>query len=145
MRTLARLLDSAVGVPGTGVRFGLDPVLGLIPGAGDVAGAALSGYMVLVARELGASKAVILRMLANVAVDTAVGTIPVLGDLFDVAWKSNTRNLALLEGVVDAPASTKRASIFVIAGALVVLIALALAGVAIAFFVIKQVVELLGY
>lgn len=145
MRTLARLLDSAVGVPGTGVRFGLDPVLGLIPGAGDVAGAALSGYMVLVARELGAPGAVVLRMLANVAIDTAVGAIPVLGDLFDVAWKSNTRNLALLESVAGAPESTKRTSIFVIAGALVVLVALALAGVALAFFVVKQIVVLLGY
>lgn len=132
-------------MPGTGVRFGLDPVLGLIPGAGDVAGAALSGYMVLVARELGASRAVIVRMLANVAVDTAVGAIPVLGDLFDVAWKSNTRNLALLEGVAGAPVATKRTSVFVVAGALVVLVALAAAGVVIAIYLVKQIVELMGY
>lgn len=145
MRSLARLLDSAVGVPGTGVRIGLDPVLGIIPGLGDVAGAALSGYMVLVARQQGAPAAVIMRMLANVAVDTAVGAIPVLGDLFDVAWKSNTRNLALLEGVAGAPVATKRASVFVVAGALILLVALAAAGVVIAIYVVKQLVELLGY
>jgi hypothetical protein len=113
-RTLTRLLDSAARVPGTGVRFGLDPVLGLIPGLGDIAGAVLAGYLVVLAQRLGASRAVVLRMLANVAVDTVGGTVPLLGDLFDVAFKSNTRNLALLERVVERPADTTRASRFVV-------------------------------
>jgi hypothetical protein len=103
-RALTRVLDTAVRVPGTPVRFGLDAVLGLVPGLGDVAGAALAGYVVLLGTRLGAPTSVVLRMLANVAVDTAVGTVPVLGDLFDVAWKSNTRNLALLEHYVAQPA-----------------------------------------
>jgi len=132
-RTLTRLLDSAASVPGTGVRFGLDAILGLVPGLGDIAGAALAGYLVLLAQRLGAPRAVVLRMLANVAVDTVGGTVPLLGDLFDVAYKSNTRNLALLERSLDRPADTTRASRLVIvatiaglallaAGALVVVV-----------------------
>ena len=100
VRSLTRLLDTAAQIPGTRVRFGLDSILGLVPGLGDVAGAALSGYMVLLASRMGAPQSVIARMLANVAIDTVGGAVPVLGDLFDVAWKSNSRNLALLERVV---------------------------------------------
>jgi hypothetical protein len=108
-RTLARLLDSAARVPGTRVRFGLDSILGLVPGLGDVAGAALSGYMVLLASRMGAPQSVIARMLANVAIDTVGGAVPVLGDLFDVAWKSNSRNLALLERVAGETSSLRPA------------------------------------
>ena len=109
-RTLTNLLDNAVRVPGTSMRFGLDPVLGLIPGLGDVAGAALSGYVVLLASQLGAPTTVIVRMLGNVVIDTVGGTVPVIGDLFDAGWKSNSRNLALLERHLGKPESTKRAS-----------------------------------
>jgi hypothetical protein len=114
-RTLTRLLDSAATVPGTGVRFGLDAVLGLVPGLGDIAGAVLAGYLVILAQRLGAPRAVVLRMLGNVAVDTVGGTVPLLGDLFDVAFKSNTRNLALLERALDRPADARRTSRLVVA------------------------------
>jgi hypothetical protein len=114
-RTLARLLDSAARVPGTGIRFGADAVLGLIPGLGDVAGAALAGYLVILAQRLGAPRAVVLRMLGNVAVDTIGGTVPLIGDLFDVAYKSNLRNLALLERAIERPAATKRTSRLLVA------------------------------
>ena len=80
-RTLARLLDSAARVPGTEIRFGADAILGLVPGLGDVAGAALAGYLVILAQRLGAPRAVVLRMLGNVAFDTLVGTVPLAGDL----------------------------------------------------------------
>src|SRR5688500_4991415 len=96
-RALARVLDSAVGIPGTPLRIGLDAILGIIPGAGDMVGAALSGYIVLTAARNGAPRAVIARMLGNVILDTAVGSIPLLGDLFDVAYKSNMKNVELLE------------------------------------------------
>src|SRR5437870_5488978 len=85
---LARILDTAVGIPGTKIRIGLDPVLGLVPGAGDVASAMLSAYIVLIAANKGTPRPVIWRMLGNIAVDTALGSVPVLGDLFDVAYKS---------------------------------------------------------
>jgi hypothetical protein len=140
-RALARLLDSAASVPGTKIRFGLDPILGLVPGLGDVAGAALSGYLVLLAQRLGAPRAVVLRMLANVATDTVAGTVPVVGDLFDVAFKSSTRNLALLERAIQAPAGTDRASKLLVAGVIVGLAVLALAGVLVAALIIRKVVR----
>ena len=109
-RALARVLDTAVGVPGTRLRIGLDAILGLIPGAGDAVSAALSGYIILAAARAGASKAVLLRMVGNVLVDTVIGAVPVLGDLFDVVFRSNARNVALLERHAVDPASADRGS-----------------------------------
>jgi hypothetical protein len=138
-RTLARLLDSAVKVPGTGVRFGADAVLGLIPGLGDVAGAALAGYLVLLAQRLGAPRAVVLRMLANVAVDTAAGSVPLVGDLFDVAYKSNTRNLALLERAIERPTDTKRTSRLVVAAVFLGLVLLVAGGLVVTVLAIRAI------
>jgi hypothetical protein len=94
---LARLLDTAFAVPGTNVRFGVDALIGLVPGLGDVVTTAISLYIVREARALGASRAVVGRMLFNVAVDGVIGVVPVVGDLFDVAWRANRRNVALLQ------------------------------------------------
>jgi hypothetical protein len=130
VRALARLLDTAVTVPGTKIRFGADSLVGLIPGIGDVAGAVLSGYIVLVATRLGASAPVVARMLLNIGVDTLVGSVPVLGDLFDVAWKSNQRNVALLENYLGAAVETRRKSSWIVTVVVVSAIAvLALMGV----------------
>jgi hypothetical protein len=126
-RALARLLDSAGTVPGTNIRFGADALIGLIPGLGDVAGAVLSGYIVLVATRLGAPPSVVARMLLNIGVDTLVGSVPVLGDLFDVAWKSNQMNVALLERHLGAPVATRRASRWLVTGVVVVAIGLLVA------------------
>lgn len=109
-RALARVLDTAVGVPGTPIRIGLDAILGVIPGAGDVIGAVLSGYIVLVAIRQGAPRPVIWRMIANIGIDTVVGSVPVLGDLFDVAYKSNIRNVELLERHATHPGATEASS-----------------------------------
>lgn len=124
-RALAKALDSAVGIPGTPLRIGLDAILGLIPGGGDIAGAALSGYIVLTAARHGASKAVIGRMLLNVLIDTTIGAIPILGDLFDVAYKSNMRNVALLERYAAQPVAVRRQSKWVAAGVVAVLVLIA--------------------
>lgn len=110
LRRLARLLDSAIEIPGTQFRFGLDPIIGLVPGIGDVIGAIFSTLIIFQAARLGASRAILIRMMTNVAVDTLVGEIPLFGDLFDFGWKSNTRNIALLEQHLDRPAATKVAS-----------------------------------
>ena len=110
LRTFSRLLDSAFVVPGTNYRFGLDPLIGLVPGLGDVVSAMFSGYLVLQASRLGAPRSVVTRMMANIALDTAVGWVPILGDLFDVAWKSNNRNMALLEQHLQQPAAARRGS-----------------------------------
>ena len=138
-RALARLLDSAVKVPGTGVRFGADAILGLVPGLGDVAGAALAGYLVILAQRMGAPRAVVLRMLANVAVDTFGGTIPLVGDLFDVAYKSNTRNLALLERALERPVDTKRTSALVVVAVLLGLVLLVAGGLVVAVLAIRAI------
>lgn len=98
LRRVARLMDSSVGLPGTRFRFGLDSLFGLAPVAGDAASALISLYIVWEARRLGAPNTLLARMLGNIAADTLGGSVPLLGDLFDVAFKSNLRNLALLEG-----------------------------------------------
>jgi hypothetical protein len=143
-RTLARLLDTAGRIPGTNVRFGLDPILGLVPGLGDVAGAALTGYIVLVGARLGASRSVIARMVLNIGIDALVGVVPVLGDVFDVAWKANTRNLALLERHLERPTAVARSSRAVVAGAIGALALLALGGIALAVWVVRVVIGALG-
>ncbi len=96
LKRLSRFMDGGWGIPGTKVRFGADSVLGLVPGAGDLAGMLISLYVVVKAHEMGAPNQLLLRMLANVAIDTGLGSVPVLGDIFDVFFKSNIRNVDLL-------------------------------------------------
>jgi hypothetical protein len=97
LRKLAVMLDSAVRVPGTQYRFGLDSLLGLIPGVGDAATALLGAYIVSEAARLGVPRWTVLKMAGNLGVDFLVGAVPLLGDLFDFAWKANLRNADLLE------------------------------------------------
>lgn len=96
LERLATLLDDIFRVPGTNVRFGLDPLLGLVPGLGDLIGGALGLLMVVAAWQRGLPRVTIWRMLVNLTIDSALGSIPLVGDLFDVAWKANRKNLALL-------------------------------------------------
>lgn len=98
IRTLTRLLDDAFTIPGTNYRIGLDPILGLVlPGGGDIASTMTSGLIILRAVQRGAPKVLVLRMLANLGIDTVLGSIPLLGDLFDFVFKANRRNLDLLQ------------------------------------------------
>ncbi|HET7307350.1 MAG TPA: DUF4112 domain-containing protein [Gammaproteobacteria bacterium] len=97
---LAKLLDGEFRVPGTGWRFGLDPLIGLIPGVGDAVSAGLSLWIVIEARRLGAPAGTLMRMLGNIVLDFATGVVPVLGDIFDAGFKANLRNVALLERAV---------------------------------------------
>lgn len=138
-RTLTRLLDTAARIPGTGIRFGADAIVGLIPGLGDVAGAVLAGYLVLLAQRLGAPRSVVLRMLGNVAVDTLGGTVPLIGDLFDVAFKSNTRNLALLERAIERPTDTTRTSRLLVLGTFLGLVLLVAGGLVVAVLAIRAI------
>jgi hypothetical protein len=93
---LARWMDSAFTVPGTRFRFGLDALLGLLPGVGDVTAAAASLYILSRAQSLGASRATMVRMSLNLLLDLAIGAIPIVGDAFDAYWKANLRNVELL-------------------------------------------------
>ncbi len=97
LRRMARLMDAQFGIPGTRFRFGVDALIGLAPGVGDAVTGLLSLWVVWEARNLGAPPALLARMLGNVAIEVAGGAVPVLGDLFDAAFKANLRNVALLE------------------------------------------------
>ena len=101
---LATLLDTAFFIPGTNIRFGIDAMIGLVPGIGDAITTAMSLYIVHEARQLGAPRHLIARMLANVALDGIVGAVPLLGDAFDVMWRANRRNMALLRNHLDREA-----------------------------------------
>ena len=138
-RTLARLLDSAARIPGTNIRFGADAVIGLLPGLGDIGGAALAGYLVILAQRLGVPRAVVLRMLANVAVDTIAGSVPVIGDLFDVAYKSNLKNVALLERALEQPAATSRTSRLMVVGTILGLALLVAGGLVVTVIAIRAI------
>jgi hypothetical protein len=97
LRVLAKLMDSQFKIPGTDVKFGLDALIGLIPGAGDFVTFLISGYMITILANNGASGFVLARMVLNVIIDALLGSIPILGDIFDVAFKANQRNLALMQ------------------------------------------------
>jgi hypothetical protein len=98
---LATLLDTALLIPGTNIRFGLDALIGLVPGIGDAVTTAMSLFIVHEAHQLGAPGHVVARMLANVALDGVVGAVPLIGDAFDVMWRSNKRNMRLLQEWLD--------------------------------------------
>ncbi len=93
---LAKLLDSAFFVPGTNIRMGLDGIIGLVPVVGDLISGALSSYIIWEARRLGASRWVLGRMVTNTLIDTTIGAIPLVGDAFDIVFRTNVKNLALL-------------------------------------------------
>lgn len=93
---LAKLMDGAFVIPGTNIRMGLDGLIGLIPIAGDLVSGLISSYLIWEARQLGASRWVIGRMMANTLIDTTIGAIPVVGDAFDIVFRTNLRNMALL-------------------------------------------------
>ena len=96
LSSIARLMDTAVGIPGTRFRFGADSVLGLVPVLGDGAGALVGLYIVNEARRLGLPPEKLARMMGNLAMDSVVGSVPVLGDLFDVYFKSHRRNVQII-------------------------------------------------
>ena len=97
IRKIANLLDTAIGIPGTKIRFGLDPILGLIPGGGDLIAAGISAYTIYLAASFGLEKSELFKMIRNVAIETAIGSIPIAGDIFDAYYKANIRNLEILE------------------------------------------------
>lgn len=126
----ATIMDTAVRIPVLGIRIGLDAVLGLVPGLGDAAGLSVSaGYLVAAARA-GAPRVLLARMLANIAVDFVAGFVPVVGDLFDIAWKANHRNAKLVVAWAEAPVAQERASrrlVVAVVGVVVLMMAAAFA------------------
>jgi hypothetical protein len=102
LKSFSRLLDSSIPLPG-GFRIGLDGIIGLIPGFGDVAGGVASSYIIIEAARFGASTTTLLHMVFNVLFESLVGLVPIIGDLFDFIWKANDKNIALLEKQLASP------------------------------------------
>jgi hypothetical protein len=109
-RRTAWVFDELFRIPGTQFRFGLDAIIGLVPGVGDLAVSGVGAYALLLAFRLRAPAAVLARMLGNIAVDTLIGSIPLIGDIFDMTWKANTKNRRVLEAWLDDPARAERRS-----------------------------------
>lgn len=137
--SLSFLLDNAIRIPGTNARFGMDAVIGLVPGFGDAAGSLMSAYIVVQAARLGAPVPSLMRMLLNVGVEAVVGAVPFAGDLFDAAFKANARNVALLRRELDRPGSTRRGSTGVVLAVLVALAVILGAVGFLAFTVLRTV------
>ena len=136
LRKLQHLLDNAFRVPGTSLRFGWDPIIGAIPWAGDVLAALMSCAIVVQAHHMRVPRMVQVRMLLNTAIDLIVGSLPVVGDVADLFWKSNAKNFSLLERHAAAPQPATAGDRLFVGGILLAVLAMAL---------IPLVVVYLGY
>jgi Domain of unknown function (DUF4112) len=144
LNRLAWLLDSSIPIPGFGFRFGLESLIGLIPGVGDAVGVIVSSYILREASRLGAPKATLIRMAFNIAVEGLIGMIPFAGDVFDAVWKANQRNVALLNAHFENPsraAATSRGFVLVLA---ILLIAFIFATSVLGFMVLRWVWQALA-
>ena len=133
---LAWLLDESIRLPG-GLRIGLDGILGLIPGVGDVVGMGLSGVIIADAARRGLPGAILARMVTNVLIETVVGAIPLFGDLFDFVWKANSRNLRLMETAQADSRRARRRSI----GWLALLLGVAIIAIGLSIWLLAEVVR----
>jgi hypothetical protein len=147
LEVLAHWMDTVFHIPGVGLRFGLDSLIGLLPGIGDTATSVVSLYILNAATRYGVPRVTLMRMAANIAIDWIIGAIPLLGDAFDIYWKSNQRNLELLRKHANATPMEERKlqrgdRLFVgmlIAGLIVILIG----SIATAYWLIAQLFRLL--
>ena len=143
LRSLSHILDNALPIPGTSYRIGIDPLLGLFPAAGDYLSAALSAYIVIKAAQIGASSATLSRMAFNIILDTLVGTVPMIGDLFDAGWKANTKNLTLLENHLNSSPKSKKANWCFLLLLLGVLLLVVIATTAVSLFLVGMLLKLI--
>lgn len=127
LERLAWILDSSIPIPGTPWKVGLDGLIGLVPGIGDLSAGVISSYILFQALRMGAPPMVIGRMALNIMLESVVGVIPVVGDLFDFAFKANQRNVALMRDYVIEPTKVKRrsaVSVLLVVGALLAVLVL---------------------
>ena len=135
LRRISRLLDNAISIPGTKISFGLDPIIGLLPGGGDTITGGIAGYIVVEAARMGVPREVLWKMVGNIIIDSFAGTVPVVGDLFDVGWKANVKNIELLEKHLEI-SETNKSNPLVIIGLILLLSLIVLGFAAIAFFTV---------
>jgi hypothetical protein len=141
---LSHLLDDFIRIPGTPIRFGLDGIVGFVPGIGDLVGGIASSILIVAAWFRGVPRVTVLRMVVNVAIETAAGSIPYLGNLFDIGWRANRRNYRLMtEALGTAHPPTKGSWLF-LAGLCAVLAVLAVIPLLIAGWIVMHVGAWLG-
>lgn len=143
-RKLAWAFDELFRIPGTQFRFGLDSIIGLVPGVGDIAVSALGAYALLLAFKLRAPVTVLTRMLLNIGLDTVLGSVPLIGDLFDATWKANTKNRRVLEAWLAEPARTERQSKWAIVLFALLFLALVAGSLWLAWIVVSWMIGALG-
>lgn len=141
LRAWQQFLDSRYRVPGTSIRFGWDPILGVIPWAGDVVTALFACALVFQAHQMRLPKVVQLRMLMNVGIDVLIGIVPFAGDIADVFWKANSRNMAILEAHAARPQPATAGDWLFVAGVIVLLLLVALVPVAVLYWLLHVVLN----
>lgn len=142
VQSVSHILDNAFPIPGTDYRIGLDPFLGLLPGGGDTVGAFLSAYIVLESLQLRLPRETLIRMVTNLLVDSILGTIPVIGDLFDVTWKANARNVALLKAHLRNPNKARPADRWFVLLMAIVVLGIVFGIFLLAFFLVRTLFTL---
>ena len=139
LQQMSYVLDKAIAIPGSNIRVGLDPILGLLPGGGDVVTGLLSVYIVFEAAKMGLPAQTLGRMGGNILLDVLSGMVPVLGDVFDVSWKANSQNVALIEKHLAAPTPSRAADTVVAIIVIVGLVTLVIGIAALSAWVFGQV------
>lgn len=135
---VADLLDSRFTIPGTRIKFGIDPILGLIPGAGDWFGGMLSIFFLIEAYRAGAGLSVIMRIFLNILIDIIIGSIPLIGDIFDVAWKANQRNARLIQDLHTVQEQTEKKSRWFMGVIILLLVGIIIGTLALIIWLISQ-------
>ncbi|PSB21681.1 DUF4112 domain-containing protein [Phormidesmis priestleyi ULC007] len=145
LRSIAHILDNAIPIPFTPYRVGIDPIVGLIPGGGDLVMAGFSVYIVWESARLGLPRSTVTQMVSNLVFDTLAGTVPVAGDLLDVTWKANSKNIRLLEAHLDSPQHQKKANqgfvLLLLFGFLLLVVSIAALSVFVIGLVWKAIVQ----
>jgi hypothetical protein len=136
-------MDEVVRVPGTKFRFGLDPLIGLIPGIGDTSSALVSAFALVQAVRLGVPKVLLMRMALNILVNEVIGVVPVVGDAFSFWFKSNARNYEIIRTHRLGPSVAGKSDWLFVIGVLVVLVGVVVVGIALSFLVLGAIVRLL--
>ncbi len=141
LRSMKRWLDEAFRVPGTPIRFGWDPVIGMVPWLGDLVTALFSSAIILQAHKMRLPRVVMLRMLFNVAIDLGVGAVPLFGDVADAFWKSNTKNFALLELHADEVRPPSASDWLFVAGVIAVIVIIALIPLLVLYWLVSVLLQ----
>ena len=140
---LALLMDNLLRVPGTNFRFGLDPLLGLIPGLGDTGSAVVSGIALIQAARQGVPKILLARMALNILINEVIGIVPVIGDAFSFWFKSNARNYRLVQEFTGAPSVSRKSDWIFVIGVLVLLFIIVCLGITVSLLVVGEILKIL--